>query len=237
MGARDTVELRLRLPVGELGQLAHLMEQARGLLAREGGGDLRSTPASAVESAEETEINTAFDPAAFHRLKEARRAEIPCKTDLEAAPMQALEAQELGEAVPARAGTACKPEAVPVSAEPAAELEIPSVKAAVQPGAGTSAGSADIGQRLQAAESPAASAGEPDVLPPPLSAVPEVRRAFGGVQKAGFSLEAQPAEARGGIFAAVEELVQTGPAPLTAEGVALAFQRDDRRYDNGFPLY
>ena len=27
------------------------------------------------------------------------------------------------------------------------------------------------------------------------------------------------------------------PAPLTAEAVNLAFRRDDRRYDNGFPLY
>ena len=26
-------------------------------------------------------------------------------------------------------------------------------------------------------------------------------------------------------------------APLTAEAVSLAFQRDGRRYDNGFPLY
>lgn len=34
-----------------------------------------------------------------------------------------------------------------------------------------------------------------------------------------------------------EELVTPGPAPLTAEAVSLAFQRDGRRYDNGFPLY
>lgn len=34
-----------------------------------------------------------------------------------------------------------------------------------------------------------------------------------------------------------EQLVSAGPAPLTAEAVSLAFRRDDRRYDNGFPLY
>ena len=34
-----------------------------------------------------------------------------------------------------------------------------------------------------------------------------------------------------------EELVIPGPAPLTAEAVSLAFERDGRRYDNGFPLY
>lgn len=35
----------------------------------------------------------------------------------------------------------------------------------------------------------------------------------------------------------VERLVAEGPAPLTAEAVSLAFCRDDRRYDTGFPLY
>ena len=34
-----------------------------------------------------------------------------------------------------------------------------------------------------------------------------------------------------------EELVAAGPAPLTAESVSLAFRRDGRRYDCGFPLY
>lgn len=34
-----------------------------------------------------------------------------------------------------------------------------------------------------------------------------------------------------------EELVVPGAAPLTAEAVSLAFRRDGRRYDNGFPLY
>ena len=35
----------------------------------------------------------------------------------------------------------------------------------------------------------------------------------------------------------VERLITVTPAPLTAEAVSLAFRRDDRRYDNGFPLY
>lgn len=34
-----------------------------------------------------------------------------------------------------------------------------------------------------------------------------------------------------------EELVIPGAAPVTAEAVSLAFRRDGRRYDNGFPLY
>jgi len=35
----------------------------------------------------------------------------------------------------------------------------------------------------------------------------------------------------------MERLITSSPAPLTAEAVSLAFRRDDRRYDNGFPLY
>lgn len=34
-----------------------------------------------------------------------------------------------------------------------------------------------------------------------------------------------------------EKVTAAGPAPVTAESVSLAFQRDGRRYDNGFPLY
>lgn len=34
-----------------------------------------------------------------------------------------------------------------------------------------------------------------------------------------------------------EELVIPGAAPVTAEAVSIAFRRDGRRYDNGFPLY
>lgn len=55
---------------------------------------------------------------------------------------------------------------------------------------------------------------------------------------AGYYPEVQLPEAPGGAWSGVrEELTYAGPAPLTAEAVSLAFQRDDRRYDNGFPLY
>ena len=55
---------------------------------------------------------------------------------------------------------------------------------------------------------------------------------------AGYYPAVQLPEAPGGSWQEVrEELTYAGPAPLTAEAVSLAFQRDDRRYDNGFPLY
>ena len=58
------------------------------------------------------------------------------------------------------------------------------------------------------------------------------------VPVAGYYPEVQLPEAPGGSWSGVqEELTFSGPAPLTAEAVSLAFQRDDRRYDNGCPLY
>ena len=57
-------------------------------------------------------------------------------------------------------------------------------------------------------------------------------------RSAGYYPQVQLPEASGGIWGGIqEELTFSGPAPLTAEAVSLAFQRDDRRYDNGFPLY
>ena len=54
---------------------------------------------------------------------------------------------------------------------------------------------------------------------------------------AGQPLSAGPEAARSRRSSAAEELASPGPAPLTAEAVSLAFRRDGRRYDNGFPLY
>ena len=46
-----------------------------------------------------------------------------------------------------------------------------------------------------------------------------------------------PGQPRGGQMLLGEEPAAAGPAPLTVQAVSLAFQRDDRRYDGGFPLY
>ena len=54
---------------------------------------------------------------------------------------------------------------------------------------------------------------------------------------AGIVVTAQPEPPASRWTNMTEELVTAGPAPLTAEAVSLAFQRDGRRYDNGFPLY
>ena len=54
---------------------------------------------------------------------------------------------------------------------------------------------------------------------------------------AGMVVTAEPDVPQSRWAGITEELVTPGPAPLTAESVSLAFQRDGRRYDNGFPLY
>lgn len=79
---------------------------------------------------------------------------------------------------------------------------------------------------------------EGELAPPPDSEARETAFQELTAPVAGYYPEVQLPEAPGGIWSDVkEELTYTGPAPLTAEAVSLAFQRDDRRYDNGFPLY
>ena len=62
----------------------------------------------------------------------------------------------------------------------------------------------------------------------------------GGIETplgAGVVVQTQPEMPQSRWSNVAEELVIPGPAPLTAESVSLAFERDGRRYDNGFPLY
>ena len=238
MDERDVVELRLRLPAGELGTLARLMEQARSLLTLEGGGAAAPSPARMAENPMEAGVNTVFDAVKFRRLGETRRAEAggeasPPEAEAAGAPAET----DPDDIVPPEAGLWDAPDAATVEAEVRSELPVPAVEAAVSLGPETPAGAADAIERPEA--EPASSRREERTpeLAVPLPAAPEVRRGLAEVRDAGFTPETTPAEARGGAFAAVEELVGPGPAPLTAESVALAFQRDDRRYDNGFPLY
>ena len=74
-----------------------------------------------------------------------------------------------------------------------------------------------------------------DIVPTAVQA--EVSAPLPRAVEAGFSVEREMPQPRGGRFAMVEELTDSGSAPLTAQAVSAAFQRDERRYDNGFPLY
>lgn len=79
---------------------------------------------------------------------------------------------------------------------------------------------------------------EPDGPGPEVRAAQEeVRRALQTPPGAVAELTAAPEALRSRWTGVAEELVAAGPAPLTAESVSLAFRRDGRRYDSGFPLY
>lgn len=54
---------------------------------------------------------------------------------------------------------------------------------------------------------------------------------------AGFVVQTQPEAPQSRWSDITEELAVPGEAPLTAEAVSMALERDGRRYDNGFPLY
>lgn len=253
MDERNVVELSLRLPAGELGRLAQLMEQVRGLLSMEGGGAAGPAPEGSGGNAVEAEVNTAFDAARFQQLDEARSAAVERRNGSEAGPEKAEASAEKGElhapgssaevendsdkAVSAESDVESAPDAASVEAEVSAELEIPAVDAQLSAGPEVPVGSVEAMEKAELQTPSAALAEDRAEVSVPSSAVSEVQRGPEPAERAGLPVETTPAEARGGTFAAVEELVSAGPAPLTAESVALAFQRDDRRYDNGFPLY
>ena len=249
MDERDVVELRLRLPAGELGRLAQLMERVRGILAMDGSGAGAAAPAGGPEDMAERGASSAFDPVRFRQLRDAESAAAAVEAGGEAAPVErggreeippALEvSSEMGDLAAADSvGSPVEeaPEAVSAEAEVSAGPDIPAVEAVLSPGPETPAGSTQAVKQAEAVPDKREEASGRE-LPAPLSVAAAVQRGFEDPERAGAVVETDPPEARGGTFAAVEELVSTGPAPLTAESVALAFQRDDRRYDNGFPLY
>lgn len=253
MDERNIVELSLRLPAGELGRLARLMEQVRGLLALEGSGAAGPAPAGRETNALETGVNTAFDAVRFQQMgeagsaaagenigaeEEAEKAEEGSERDAPEIPAVSAEAEtQAAEADSAGFPVGEMPEAVPAETAVLEGPEIPAAKAEMSPGPEAPAGSAEAARQAEIETAPSVRSEERAELPVPMPAVPDVQQSLREAQSAGIAVQTELAENRGGVFAAVEELVSAGPAPLTAEAVALAFQRDDRRYDNGFPLY
>lgn len=73
--------------------------------------------------------------------------------------------------------------------------------------------------------------------PEALAVQEDIQRALETPPGAGVELTAAPQTLKSRWTDVTEELVAAGPAPLTAESVSLAFRRDGRRYDGGFPLY
>lgn len=215
MEPREQIALTIQLPVEELGRLSRLLDQVRQLMT----GGAAPAGAGGAEAGE----SGAFDEARFQSLAAGREAVPP-------------EAAELPQAVSATADLAA-------AADPAAPAEVLQAPAAPGP-AEAPAASEEAGEAAPSdgsPPSPAAPEGggaerpeaEAPVLPSPGEPAAEL-----SAPGAGYEPAAQPPQAPGGSWGNIrEELAFPGPAPLTAEAVSLAFQRDDRRYDNGFPLY
>lgn len=241
MGEQVTVSIQL--PAGALGQLAQLLEQARRLM---------DADPPARTPAEESEASPSFDSRRFQELwLEREERTVPEGTALprresaasggqspEAAAAQSPAFGDLREAVSAQ-GADFSPVGDAPTAGGDAPAPPPSAPSAQSPEfTALSPQSSSAGTAESLPEVPAVQPGELAADIP--QAVPAA------AQVSGYSPEAQTASAtadsplsppqprQGSIR---EELTESGPASLTAEAVSLAFRRDDRRYDRGFPLY
>lgn len=227
----------VQLPASELGRLSELMGRILQVLD---GGEAKLDPAAAPAAVEQSE-STFFDPAQFNALREAAAREDPVLPQAHAERAAGSPPPQPDAVLPERLTGVPDGEGAAAPRQASERAERASREAAFSPSAG-------------AAETPLPGQPVPDIphvpevwgrwspdragasyqkptVPIRMGAAgsPEIRNGFPAVNAA-----ATPsAEGSGGE----ERLVTAGPAPLTARAVSLAFERDDRRYDNGFPLY
>lgn len=199
-------------------------DAARGLvkaepLPAETAGTAFSEPQGPASAAGRAE--TALGNAESVRGEASRETPVPpggpVETEREPGEAPSVRAGENGAPLPENAGA----RAVPAEAGEGPE-EAPAVRA--------EAGETDLtppGLRTEVKESDltAVSARAARMEPPEMAPSVDAEMGFG------------PGQPRGGQMLLGEEPAAAGPAPLTVQAVSLAFQRDDRRYDGGFPLY
>ena len=262
MEAQELVRIDLQLPASALDSLARLAEQLRLLTAA-----VNSPPEQPARQAQEYGENTFFDTSRFQSLQPGENTPEPHTAppmeqglvsvmDVEAAvPVRSA----VREAVPppeSAAREAAGYEEEPAQAGPPGNDAILNGHAvqrvrgeAVEDPGEIPAVRADMGQTVP--EPPAAGPG-PEHQPPEADragastdawdmpvphAQGDVRTRIESPVGAGVVVTAEPEMPQSRWTGITEELVTPGPAPLTAEAVSWAFQRDGRRYDNGFPLY
>lgn len=251
MDEQELIQVNLRLPASALDSLSNLAEQLRKLTAVVNGlSQSAGTPEETVESG-------FFDPERFLTLR--REAE---ESAARALKSEAPEAKSVNTEVleqvrePESAGQTEAP-GEPVGEETLLREETehlePASQAAEQM---VTEGSEEIPSARPEMEEQVPDA--PSVRMEPESQIPEAEEVWVQPEEREFPLPAAQTEPLTGVetplgagivvtaqpevpasrwTGVTEELVTAGPAPLTAEAVSLAFQRDGRRYDNGFPLY
>ena len=258
MDRQEPVQVSFQLPPGSLEGFSRLVEQLRLLAAQLGSGSKAPTTAS---SAQEGMENPAFDWQRYYELGQGapppERVQAPCGDEALTLPEPAeidLPYESGGEAADKPSGDA--EEHTPLEARAVRDGADSPVAEAPQARALPEKPIPDAPQAQPLAETPLMDA--PAVRMEPESGIPEAEAVWTAMEpqgpgpaavhaeaqsvvespeKAGFSMGAGPADIQSRWGGITEELAAAGPAPLTAEAVSQAFQRDGRRYDNGFPLY
>lgn len=265
MDKERLIQVNFQLPLSALDSLSRLAEQLR--LLTETAAAVRREETGGSGTAGERGESASFDPEQFLALRqgtdtpphEAEAAVSGAGAEALSAPAVSAEVrEELQE--PEAAGSAPQhqentlvedarddpphaledgrsiplPPAETVNPEQAGA--IPAVRAEAEEAVLEAPGAArDVTQQVPAVESARAEAEERELV---LAAVQG--EVSGGIETplgAGTVIQAYPEAPQSRWTNVTEELVIPGPAPLTAEAVSLAFERDGRRYDNGFPLY
>lgn len=254
MEERELVRIDLQLPASALDSLSRLAEQLRLLTAA--AGNLRQRPGQ--EYAE----NASFDTERFRSLQPEDRRKKPVEmrvdtvTDVDAAvPVRSSITEDVPS--PERAGSevADHREEAAQAAPPGSD-SIPDAKTAgsgIQEELTVKDAEREITGDLEDIPTVRPEVGQDTMELPavreemdaegadvPVWNAPTPENGQSGIESplgAGVVVTAEPDMPQSRWTGITEELVTPGPAPLTAESVSLAFQRDGRRYDNGFPLY
>lgn len=258
MDRKEPVQVSFQLPPGSLEGFSRLVEQLRLLAAQLDGG---SKTSHAVSSVREGMENPAFDWQRYYELGQGapppESVQAPCGDEALTPPEPledglSCESDGAAPAVPP-GGTV---EHTPLEARAVQDRADSSVAEAPQARALPEKPIPDAHTAQPPAETPLLDA--PAVRMEPESSIPEAESVWAAMetrdpapaavraeaqavmeppQSAGFSIGTGPADLQSRWGGITEELAAAGPAPLTAEAVSQAFQRDGRRYDNGFPLY
>lgn len=222
MADEKLIQLTLQLPVSELTSVTALLEQLRQLLTEE-----RPRASTAEVSAQ----SDSFDEARFQAM---------LLTSPEAAPVLSAQPESAvdrgSDELPAAAG------GLPVSRADDADAAAKATEAAFGELPMAASGFPTTDSPLLEEPSPAANSA--------LSPAAESGGKADSAQRESTDLQAEPLTAGVPDFSELASPGTPGAAApasapqypesqsvMTAEALSLAFRRDDRRYDSGFPLY
>lgn len=220
MAEERLIQLSVQLPVSELGRLTELAGQIHRLIALSGAVGAQGNATAAVSESGE---NKAFDLSRFLAVRES--AAPPVSQQGQAAGVEQMRANITDASAVLTSADGDYPSLFPPQGEAPLEKGLNRLDGP-QPGM-----NAAPAIPAPPAHSPAALEDTPGRPAAQVgSALPDPAAPWLPAGEAGK----QPLFGRTG---AEEALISAAPAPLTAESVSLTFRRDDRRYDNGFPLY